>query len=232
MAKKSQIISPNLKTLMFPILSLVILLILLGVTFKEGYSQITAKQKQINDLQAQNEILENKLEILRIIEKDILESSNLTLLSLPEDNSAIFYKLTEIKYDTEINNIYIAEYETRSGTLKDGITTYFIKMGLDSLFRDPKDIINFLISLEERVTLQYIKKIVYDPDAQGGQDIITLELEVFSSELPTVVPDILEPIKNLSADQEQTLEEVKLKKVLEFVDIQPSPDSERIDPFN
>src|SRR3989344_1748532 len=97
-------IPPNVRVIMIPLASLVILVILSTFVFKDLYSRISLERLKLEKSRKDGKVLQQKQVFLQEVKEQVLSQSDSTLLALPESNSALI-QISQLKSLADKNGV-------------------------------------------------------------------------------------------------------------------------------
>ncbi|MGD8744343.1 MAG: type 4a pilus biogenesis protein PilO [Candidatus Woesebacteria bacterium] len=222
----TQIISPNLRVMVLPVGSLLALVILLFVSFSLIIPKITDQSDNLKDTQREITILEEKLDILRSVREDVLDSADTSLLAVPSENPSV-WTLAQLVQAARENSIEVLSRQVKSGRTTEGLSSSPVSMGVEGE-RDP--LFDFFERVYEIAPLVIIENIEMKTDNQGTS--VGVELLVYSAPLPKKLPAITTPVKNLTNQERELLSRLESLQPPQFTVLSPNTPIDRVDPFN
>lgn len=225
-AKTTLSINPNLRVVLLPVFSLILLIVLFFPVFKYGYSQITEQMERLSEKESKILKLENKLQILREVEDSVLGSMDTSLLAVPSVNPSI-WKLFQV-YSVSVDNPAILLKRNVDPESSKGNDIYGSTIGFD-VQGDFESVIEYLESLNKYVPLFTIENVAIKKEK--GSFLANVRITVYRAPLPTELPALTQPIKRLSNSEIEMLEKLANMKPPEFTTVDPVEPSERKDPF-
>src|SRR3990167_9738605 len=97
-------IPPNVRVIMIPLTSLIILVILSTFVFKDLYSRISLERIKLERVRKDGIVLQQKQVFLQEVKEQVLSLSDSTLLALPDTNSALL-EISQLKNIAEGNAV-------------------------------------------------------------------------------------------------------------------------------
>lgn len=222
-----KLISPNIRILVMPILSLLVLIVVFPFSFGIAYPEIKSQMDGVKSSESKFVMLEEKLSLLRQVKNRVLGDADVSLLALPEKNP-VLWTISQLNLAAE-NNSVVLFGKKAVGEVADTTDLYMVKLTL-SLAGEFDDVISFLREIESYAPLTNIEKV----SLKGSKEEISgqVEMVVYRAELPTMLPAITAPIKNYTSDEQNLLDELAKLKTPEFTRLFPSQPGDREDPFN
>ena len=148
-------------------------------------------------------------------------------IAMPDKNPSLI-ALSQLKTLAENNGLNLSEIKIgsktsdKSGTFK--TTILFEAEG--ALFQ----VLNYLVSIKSMAPLSVINRV--DITQRGEVIRASVSLVVFWAPLPTKLPAISEPVRELSADETNLITELSNLEEPLFTEVLPAAPSGRIDPFS
>lgn len=220
-------VNPNVRALIGPGALSLILVSLFMFLFKNGYSQIS---RQVTQLRAEmkNEVtLEEKVTILVEV-KSALGSANEVVIALPYKNPGL-WALSQLKGAAAANAVAISEI----GLVDErefGESLTKMQIELEAEAAEPGSITAFLKAVEGLAPVTSLDSAAIQE--KSGSVTSEIKLSVYWSELPSTLPPIASPVKELSESERELLDKLSTLTAPEFIDIGPSAPSIRENPFN
>ena len=221
------IFNPNMRILAFPVLVIVVSISLVIGLAKFGYPRITSLFSELRDAKKSEEMLEERLSILREFRGGAEQSSDITFIVLPDKNPGSWL-LSQLKALTPGYALKIGSTEVKKKGENEGIKSGQMDIQLES--DNFTTVANFLLELDDLAPINTIDEV--EIESQQGVIGVKLVLNLFWSELPTQLPAISEPLKELSASDQETLRKVLSLKLPIFGRLEPeAPQTQRVNPF-
>jgi hypothetical protein len=219
-------INPNLRVILLPLFSLIMLTVLMFPVFNFGYKRIDEQLEASKKNEGEIIKLENKLEILREVEDSVLDSMDTSILAVPSVNPSV-WKLFQIFSISSSSSVDLLKRSLDAEVSK-GNNIYASSIDF-SVQGDFQGIIEYLENLNQYVPLFTIDGVSIK--GEKGSYLANAKIIVYRATLPTVLPALTQPIKRLTNDEKQLLEKLARMKPPEFTTIDPSEPSDRKDPF-
>lgn len=223
---RGSFLSPNIKLLGLPALTLVVLLGLLLFALKTGYSKIFGQIEELESGRMTENVLEIKAETLRRIQKGILPYSETSITAMPEKNSSL-WTLSQIKFLAGRHEVGMSGIEFGGASFAGGggVTISFQLAG------DVQPVIDFLKEVKALAPVMTLDDVTFE--SQEGNVIVVTGVTTQWADLPTELPPLTKPIVDLTSNEEELLAELAKLYLPEFTVLAPSKSgSERVDPFN
>jgi Tfp pilus assembly protein PilO len=219
-------VNPNLRVVLLPVFSLIMLVVLVFPVFRYGYGQIAGQMERLNEKESEILKLENKLQILREVKDSVLGSMDTSLLAVPSVNPGIWklFQVYSISTDSSVSLLKRdVDAETSKGNNIYGSKISFVIQG------DFEGIFEYLENLNKYVPLFTIENVAIKKEK--GSFLANVNIMVYRVPLPTELPALTQPIKRLSNSEMEMLEKLEKMKPPEFTTVDPIEPSERKDPF-
>ena len=223
-----KIYTPNVEVLLWPILTIIVTSFLIVFVFRNGYGRITKSLESLESTKSVENTLAQKLDILKQIPPGILDKTNVVLVGLPERNPAIFF-VSQLKSASDKTQVKLNSFEVKSLTNFGGdISSLELEGAL--LANDYVTAISLLRYFENMAPVSKVNGVRLSRSNQGGLDLST-NISIFFSSLPTELPPLISPIKELTNEQEELLRKVANLFLPEFNVVLPSQPTDRTNPF-
>ena len=193
-------LSPNVRVVVIPLASLLILATLSLFVFKDLYSRISLERLKLERVRKDGQVLQQKQIFLQELSDQVLSLSDSTLLALPNTNSALL-EISQLKSMADKNaitleNLGVGGEDTTKGEISTVILTF------DALGKFD-DVLSFLVEIQSSAPLARLENVKM---AQAGDStFVQAGLKVFWSELPTTIPAINEPVAQLAPSEQNIL---------------------------
>jgi len=219
-------LKPNLRILITPLLLAIIILFLGFFIIKNGMVRITTKLEELDNLESTVITLQEKVDILREIEGIILSHADTTVIAIPEKNSTLVM-LTHLSSVANEKSVQIINKKTQSQQIgEEGLVSAKININITSDFNS---ILDYLMNLDDLAPLSTIDEV--DTSKSGEVMSGNLALSVYWGDFPTRIPAITEPIKTLTAEEEDLINLLAKLKRPDFIDMAPTAPTNRENPF-
>lgn len=225
-------VSPNIKFLLSPLLTIAIIVFVLILFVPQGISRIDKSMKEYKKNQKQEEILNEKLETLRVISADSLDPEDVSVIALPSKNPGI-WAVSQIRRFTKEYDIKIVELSLSKAKNVDGIKSSGLIFEFDANdYQSFVSVLNDLIVMLPYTSLNTtsIKRSVN----QQGQENFTggMEISLFWSDFPTNLPPLNEPVKELTNEETSLIGVISNYKQPLYTELQPAEPIDRPKPFD
>lgn len=219
-------IKPNLRVLILPSMLLAILVILTTIVFKNGITRISAQLKNLEDSKKTENILQEKVAVLRRIEGVVLNQADITALAIPEKNPGVLM-LSQISQKAESSGLTVVDKKTSS--IPKPIAGMSSMKLIVILEGELSTMVNLAKDIKELAPLSTINVVRVNKERK----ILSMEVDmaVYWGDFPTLLPPLTEPIKTLSQNEEMMVSDLgKLEKPA-FVELEASAPVARENPF-
>lgn len=204
---------------------LAVLVVLAVVVLRLATTQIPSQRSKLT-LQLQKEqVLEQKTELLRVVESEAQNQAQVLSFALPSQNSS-FVAVSQLKFLAAqeliiLTNLKIGA-ETKDGNIASSDISFDAEGALPS-------VLNFLEGISGVAPIMTIEKIQIN-QAQGAARA-NVRLKVFWAELPKTLPKITEPINDLTDEEKEILTHIFELTPPGFVFLEPQAPRENLTPF-
>lgn len=219
-------IKPNFRVLVLPAVLIVILAILTVVVFKNGVTRISAQIKSLEESKKTENVLQEKVDVLRRIEGVVLGQADITALALPEKNPSLLM-MHQISQEAERTGLVVLDRKTSS--VPKPIGDMFSMTLVITIDGGLPEMVNMAKSIKQLAPLSSVNLLKLRKE--GGKLVMEVDLSVFWGDFPTLLPPLTEPIKTLTQNEEAKVAELaKLEKPV-FVTLEASDPVVRENPF-
>jgi hypothetical protein len=222
-----QRINRSLSTLSLPLLFLIAALVLFIFVSKTAYSKFSEQLKTRKELSVKNEAIEARIEDLSTVSSKSFPDSEKVLTSFPEEEPAL-WMLAQIRAHSEEYSLNVGNQRiTFSAHSDNDLAKTIISFNLSG---DPSDINQFLLSFDNLAPISSFSKVVY-AFGEENEKGATVELFVYHSRLPEEFPRVDEPVRNLTPDEEETIQKLAKMQAPTFTQLSPNSPFELTNPF-
>lgn len=219
-------LSKNIQSAAYAILPLigVIALFIFAVPF--GISQISGVRDKISKASTVQNTLTQKLDLLTNISVSAVSETDALAIALPDSNPALV-TLSQIKILASAGGLSTtgvkggSEVKDKSGLLRVDIT-FDLRGSRDA-------IMSFLKGVENISPITVVTKLKLNES--GGGSLANITVSSFWSPLPTKIPAVTDPERDLTADEKNTIAKVSALNPPIFTEVPASETSGRSDPF-
>jgi len=226
-SKNKAFIPQKMRVMLLPLVLLLAMVTLSIIVFKVGVAKISTQRVELKKASKNETILTQKQQVLQTLENNILSYADTAIIAMPDKNPSLIV-LSQLKTLAEKNAITLSEIKIgsktsdKSGTFK---TTILFEIE-GTLFQ----VLNYLISTKSFAPLSVVDRV--DIAQASGAIRASVNLTVFWVPLPTKLPAISEPVRELSADETNLITELSSLEQPFFTQVLPAAPSARIDPFS
>jgi hypothetical protein len=225
-SKNKAFIPQKMRVMLLPLALLLTMVVLAIIVFKVGVARIGTQRAELRKATKNETILTQKQQVLQTLENSILSYADTVIIAMPDKNPSLI-ALSQIKILAErdtvsLSNIKIgSRVKDKSGTFK---TTILFEVE-GTLFQ----VLNYFISTKSFAPLSVIERL--EIAQAGGVIRASVNLSVYWVPLPTKLPAISEPIRELSANETNLITELSSLEQPLFSQVLPAAPSARINPF-
>lgn len=225
-SKNTAFIPQKMKVMLLPLGLLLAMVVLATIVFKVGVGRISTQRAELKKAIKNETILSQKQQVLQTLENNILSYADTVIVAMPDKNPSLI-ALSQLKTLAERNGISIGDIKIGSRT-KDKSGTFKTTILLE-IEGSLVQVLNYLISTESFAPLSVINRV--EISSSGELARATISLTVFWVPLPTKLPAISEPVRELSANETNLITELSNLEQPIFTQVLPAEPSVRIDPF-
>lgn len=225
-SKNTAFIPQKMKVMLLPLGLLLAMVVLATIVFKVGVGRISTQRAELKKAIKNETILSQKQQVLQTLENNILSYADTVIVAMPDKNPSLI-ALSQLKTLAERNGISIGDIKAGSRT-KDKSGTFKTTILLE-IEGSLVQVLNYLISTESFAPLSVINRV--EISSSGELARATISLTVFWVPLPTKLPAISEPVRELSANETNLITELSNLEQPIFTQVLPAEPSVRIDPF-
>lgn len=226
-SKNKAFIPQKMKVMMVPLGLLLAMVVLIVIVLRVGVSKISTQRTELRKATKNETILSQKQQVLQTLENNILSYADVAIVAMPDKNPSLMV-LSQLKVLAEKNGIIISDIKIGSRTKdKSGAFKTTILIGVEGPLTQ---VLNYLISTKNFAPLSVVNKV--ELAQVGGLARARTILTVFWVPLPTKLPAIAEPVRELSANETNLITELSNLEQPLFTQVLPAAPSARIDPFS
>jgi hypothetical protein len=224
--KNKNFIPQKMKVMVLP-LSLLLVMVVLAITvFKVGIAKIGTQRADLQRATKSETILSQKQQVLQTLESDILSYADTAIIAMPDKNSSLI-ALSQLRVLAENNALVLSNIKIGGKTKdKSGTSKTTILFEVEGTL---SGVLNYLLSTKNFAPLSTINKV--DLTQAGEVTRVAVGLTVYWVALPTKLPAISEPVRELSASETNLITELSSLERPLFTQVLPAAPSARIDPF-
>jgi Tfp pilus assembly protein PilO len=223
MAKISRL---ELKPLVTPVFSLVLLLLVAFFAGKAIFANIQKLNSKLDETQKTLEVLKSNTDLIETFQPQAKDLSNAASLALPENNSSLSL-LSQLKTEAAERSLIINKLKIGTVQEEDGIAKVVLNFEVEG---DLGQIISFTQEISNLSPINRVEKIKLS--SQGVIARANLTVDSFWASFPKTIPDITKAKSGFSAAEQELLVELLKLKSPQFVDLsEASNPIPRPDPF-
>lgn len=224
-------LTQNIKALFLPVSSIFIIVLLSYVVIQGGYSRLMGIYDNYDAIKKENTILKEKLESLRLVDRSVIDKSEIALLSMPEKNSATYVISNVRNYINSSDRQLIIEdisvVSDNPSQEKMGYASGLVSLSIKG--NSFVDVIEVMKSLYDSIPISNLSAAKISES--NGEVSAKIEIFNYWSDLPTQLPPITEPIVNINQDELNTLRELASYRKPQFVNTSIILNDSRLNPF-
>ena len=215
-----------------PSLIIIIFLFLTVYIVRYAYVNITKDVKDLKTSQKDIEVIENRIKLLKQIANSDLIQADISYIALPDKNPGPWIvshvrKISE-KYGMILEDISFTKI--REETEGSNMTSMELDIELKSTSIATNQ--SFLLDIKKIAPIVTVKEVKIDPGSDKATFKTTAKFNIYWSNLPAELPDLKQPLNNLSDAELKTLSEVSLLSRPIFINLDPNSPKKRDIPFN
>ena len=216
----------DLKALGIPALAILIVLILFAFTYRGLSGKLSSEKAQLDKAKKVEDDLALKQQVLTQLQGEVLGLVGSTVLAVPEKNSALMM-VSQIKSQASQRLLTISDVAIGSTLeLTKGVQRIQLQFDVEG---DVAQIMDFLNSLTITAPLSVLEKVNL---ANTGDTVrATVALSVYAAPLPSSLPSLTEPLKELSEDETNLLDTLGQLISPPFLEVTPQTPTTRTNPF-
>ena len=220
------IIAANTKVLVGPLALLVVLLLLFVFALRIGIGQIISLSRKVAESKVEEQVLTEKLEILKTSEDSALPLADLSLVAIPAENPALIV-ISQLKNLAGEKGVGVSNIEAKETAAFASIFHADIEVTVDGEIGPLFDFLKGLGSISPLLTLDQVI-------IRQESGITKVQALIFGNfaPLPTTLPSITSPLDELTAEEKDILAKISSYSQPVFSEVTPSGPFERVDLFN
>ncbi|MFV1917393.1 MAG: hypothetical protein ACC618_02865, partial [Patescibacteria group bacterium] len=188
-------LAPNIRILIVPAVVVSTMVVLVIVAFHQGFSRISSQLKELEEAKKIESVLQEKVDLLRQLEGEVLSQADISLIAMPEKNPSIltFSQLTSLATE---KGLEITERKARPKFQeKSALSTMRISYSFEG---NIDQIVDFLQAIKTYAPVTTVGKVDIEL-----KEVLTGEvsLTVYWGDFPKELPALTEPIKNLDTKE-------------------------------
>lgn len=211
-------IPPSVKILALPLLSITLGIGLTVAVLSNGLTRLRTQMDALSSARKNEEILEQKTEILRSLSATLLERSDRTLTAVPSKNPVLWY-LSQLKQLSARHSVFLDDIKITFASSRVDESSGEIKMVV-VVKGTEQNIIDLISELSEIAPLTKLANL--EIEKSQGLSEATVNISTSWHGRPETIPAISEPIKDLSALEIDLLERVFGLRQPAFTSLDPS----------
>jgi hypothetical protein len=224
--KNKAFIPQKMRVALLPLALLLAMVVLATIVFKVGTAKVGTQKTELQKATKNETILTQKQQVLQTLESNILSYADTAIIAMPDKNPSLI-ALSQLKVLAERNALSLSDIEI-GGKIKDKSGTSKTTISFEVEGTLPQ-VLNYLISIKNFAPLSIIDRV--DIAQAGGVIRASVDLAVFWVPLPTKLPAISEPVRELSANEANLITKLSSLEQPLFTQMLPAAPSARIDPF-
>lgn len=220
------VLKPNIRIMAPPIFLAVALVICSVIVFKNGLASIYSQLKKLEDVDKTLAILQEKVDVLREIQGIVLSQADISVVSLPNRNPSLVMlgQLGNLATQKEVVIVNKSTQTSTSGL--SGLSSMQIRLNIEGQFTN---LLSFASDVGKIAPLSTVEEIDIAKSANGVNSSITMA--VYWGDFPTKIPAITEPIKTLTATENDLLDQLSNLTRPVLTDLKASEPISRDNPF-
>lgn len=228
MLKISAKFGPNVKILIFPLITLAMVSILGLLFVSNGIPLVKEKIAQYNEARKEELSLQEKLNALKVLPLESLNSAESVAVALPNKNPGVWLtsqaKRTGLETEVEITEISVSNViETEN------LTSSEFSLELET--NDYPKLLDFFKDITVYLPMSFIEKLeVQKRDSNNLSSKI--DVKYYWSDFPKTLPPLAQPPDSLTNEDVSFLSEIENFKMPVFIELNPTTPQERLEPFN
>jgi Tfp pilus assembly protein PilO len=208
----------------FPFFVVIILFVIVG---KFGFGKIVEIRDQIKKTQNDQQVLTQKLDVLRNIEATGEKSSNIAVNALPDTNPSLSV-ISQIKILSGKIGLTVSEIKAGSpGVNSSGLSQVNVSF---KVIGPREQVESFVTEISKIAPITIVDKIKIS-ESTPGTSMGNISVKSFWAPFPTKIPAVDKAISDLTSQEQQTLQSLSELTQPIFTDI-PAGEGGRNDPFS
>lgn len=190
------------------------------------FGQITATQEKVKKLDEETAVLETKTTVLTNFASVSSNYTGVVSAALPERNSGLVF-VTQLKRLAGTGSLVISDIKIGPPTTEASLSKAQLSFNVEG---NLKEVLSFLGSIVDVSPVSRIEKVRINQTGTVARAAVTLS--VFWADFPQKLPDITEPIKELTNDDQVTINQLSQRSQPLLLRFTPTESSPRSDPFS
>ncbi|OGM28431.1 hypothetical protein A2962_04720 [Candidatus Woesebacteria bacterium RIFCSPLOWO2_01_FULL_39_61] len=223
-----KILTPNIMVLLGPISVLLGVIILFVIILNNGYSQIKTQLSTLKTTRNSENQLQTKLDKLKDIPPGILDNSSDVIVVLPYKNPGILI-ISQMRLYANNNSLSLSKIELKNASKTND---QLAKMQLSGEFDIPNFLsaVNFLKNMISSAPISTLDELTIKLSQAGALEG-ELKTSAYWADLPTQLPPLNEPFRELTKEEQDLLTKVANFSQPEFTTLPPTTPGQRENPF-
>ena len=216
--------------MMVPVIAITAVVLVFVFFAPKTASELDKKMKEFKTVQSEEVVLSAKLESLRGISPDLLDSEDVTVIALPSKNPGLWI-VSQIRRSSRETEISITEMSVTNIYDSGDIKSSDIEFELEA--NEYQSLLAFIEDMTVMLPVYSLNLISVNRE-KGQRNIFRGEVKAtfFWSDFPKTLPPINEPINKLTDDEIKLLEVITAFKRPIFTELTPGQPQDRPQPFN
>lgn len=227
--KKSltEIVSPNIKALIVPVVILIVLIILSAISYRIAISEVTTQREELATANNVEKVLKNKETVLSQVEGQINSYVDAAALAVPSQNPALVM-ISQLKNLALTKGVILSSVKGGAESTTPGS---LISVDITLAIEGPSAaIIDYLKAVNTFVPLSTLDRVKINQS--GGNARAEVMVRTYFSPFPTQLPSMAEPIKDLTAEEKELLGKLSQLTPPMFINLTPQAPVVRESPFD
>lgn len=219
-------IPDNVKLVIKSIGPLVVVLFLSLIVGNFGISKVRSLRSQISQAQNNNNILTQKVDLLRNVSGSLSGSPDIATIAVPDSNPSLVV-ISQLKLIAGENSVVVSNIKTGAETKdKSGLSSVAISFDAEG----PREqIIAFLNTLSGSAPIIKVDKLKLTENS--GITKAGTTVDAFWADLPKTLPALDNPIADLTSDEKSTLAKITQLNLPIFNQVNAATESAKSNPF-
>lgn len=229
MSNFSSKLSPNIKIISVPLVTIVTVIMIFILFAPQGYSRINSKMTEFKNTQKEENILSSKLDSLKRLSSASLDPEDTSVIALPSKNPGMWI-VSQIRRSSRETDIEIVKMSILNVNEKDEIKSSDVQFELEA--GEYQSLLNFVKDLVVMLPI-YSLKIISVERGQGEGVLFTGKVEAtfYWSDFPKTLPAMNEPLNELTEDEINLIGIISGFKRPAFTELTPGQPQDRPMPF-
>lgn len=198
-------------------------------TGKSSYTKISLKLNELKELKSDIEALNNKIDSLKLVDKEGYSDISHLTVSFPEEDPILFAysQLKELSYQRSVvlQNVEFGLAKVQSDTISNSKLSF-------EIFGTKENVINYISEIESIAPLLGIGEISFAEYSPSGQEFtISASVDVYYSPYPKTLPSVDSAIVPLNENEKKAYKTLSELSVLVSQNIIADSGNTDEDPF-